>query len=183
MRSLKVFGLVCGVCVAMGGSVLRADEASGKISETGFGSFQINDKGTLRQFNLARGKSQYEPATWRPLKGDDVTIIYTVKQTKRNTTVLAVEKVTLVKAGPDTITDLPSPVTATIVETGVSGVKAKLPKGQVVKFDYKRGGGTQKVPAGWVEIPGEKVIITFHAQPNRWTDNVNFVADKVEKVK
>ena len=96
---------------------------------------------------------------------------------------LAVQKTTLVKAGPDTITNLESPVTATIVETGMSGIKVKLRRGQVVKFDYKRGDGTEKVPAGWVEAVGEKAIITFHVQPNRWTDNINFVADKVEKVK
>ena len=183
MKSIKILGLVCGLCVALGGLSTWADEATGTISDTGFGSYQIDDKGTLRAFNLSRGKSVFEPTNWRPQKGDEVKITYSATQNKRGKTVLAVQKTTLVKAGPDTITNLESPVTATIVETGMSGIKVKLRRGQVVKFDYKRGDGTEKVPAGWVEAVGEKAIITFHVQPNRWTDNINFVADKVEKVK
>ncbi len=174
---------VCGILLAISGGTTLADDATGIISDTGFGSFSIDDKGTTRQFNLSRGKSQYEPGTWRPVKGDEVKLTYAAQKNRRGSVVLAVEKVTLVKAGPDTVSDLTSPVTVTIVETGVSGVKVKLPKGQVVKFDFKRGNETEKVPAGWVVSTGEKAVITFHTQVNRWTDTVGFVADKVEKVK
>lgn len=174
---------MCGLLLAINGGSAFADEATGTISETGFGSFNIVDKDTTRHFNLARGKSKYDPSSWRPVKGDKVKVTYTSQKNRHGNMVLAVETVTLVKAGPDTVTTLESPVTVTIVETGASGVKARLPKGQIVKFDYKRGNGTEKVPAGWAEAPGEKATITFHVQSNRWTDSVGFVADKIEKVK
>ena len=174
---------VCGLLLTINAGAALADEATGTISDTGFGSFKIDDKGTARLFNLSRGKSQYEPSTWRPVKGDAVKITYEERKSRRGSAVLAVEKVTLVKAGPDTVTNLASPITVTIVETGVSGVKAKLPKGQVVKFDFKRGNETERVPAGWIVSPNEKAEITFHVQANRWTDTVGFVADKIEKVK
>lgn len=183
MKLITSFGLVCGLVLALGAIPALGDEATGTISETGFGSYKIDDNGTLREFNLSKGKSTYEPANWRPQKGDKVKVTYNAITNKRGKTVLAVQTTTLVKAGPDTITDLTSPVTVTIVETGVSGVKVKLPKGQVIKFDYKRAKGTEKVPAGWVEMPGEKATITFTVQRNRWTDNINYVADKIEKVK
>lgn len=183
MKLITFIGLACGLGLVLSGIPALGDEATGTISDTGFGSYKIDDSGTMREFNLSKGKSVYEPADWRPQKGDKVKITYAATTNKRGKTVLAVQTTTLVKAGPDTITDLKSPVTATIVETGVSGVKVKLPKGQIIKFDYKRAKGTEKVPAGWVEIPGEKATITFHTQRNRWTDNINYVADKIEKVK
>lgn len=184
MRFKTQWAWVCGILLAVSSGVALADEATGTIDDTSFGAFKINDKGTIRQFNMARGKSQYAPATWRPMKGDEVKVTYAIQKNRRGTPVLAVGTVTLVKAGPDTVTTLESPVTVTIVETGTTGVKAKLPKGQVVKFDYQRGkGATEKLPAGWVEAIGEKAVITFHVQANRWTDSVGFVADKIEKVK
>ena len=183
MKVLTSFALVFGLGLALIGTPALGDEASGTISDTGFGSYKIDDNGTLREFNLSKGKSAYEPVNWRPQKGDKVKVTYNATTNKRGKTVLAVQTTTLLKAGPDTITDLTSPVTATIVETGVSGVKVKLPKGQILKFDYKRANGTEKVPAGWIEMPGEKVTITFQIQRNRWTDNINYVADKIEKAK
>jgi hypothetical protein len=182
MNSIKLLGLVFGIYVAVNGAAVWGDEATGTISDTGFGSFKLDEKGTIRQFSLVRGKSQYEPASWSPTDGDKVTVTYSVKQNKRGITVLAVQKTKLEKAGPNTITDLTSPVTATITETGTTGIKVKLPKGQILKFDYKRG-RVEKVPAGMVDAIGDKVTITFHTERNRWSSNVNFVADKVEKVK
>lgn len=183
MKLITALGLVCGLGLLLSGIPALGDEATGTISDTGFGSYKIDDNGTTREFNLSRGKSVYEPTDWRPQKGDKVKITYSATTSKRGKTVLAVQTTTLVKAGPDTITGLTSPVTVTIVETGISGVKVKLPKGQIIKFDYKRGNGTEKVPAGWVEAPGEKADITFQTQRNRWTDNISYVADKIEKVK
>ena len=183
MKSITLIGLVCGLGLILSATPARSDEATGTITDTGFGSYKIDDSGTLREFNISKGKSVYEPVNWRPEKGDKVSISYSVTPNKRGKTVLAVQKTTLVKAGPNTIADLTSPVTAIVVETGISGVKVKLPKGQIIKFDYKRSNATEKVPAGWVELPGEKAIITFQVQRNRWTDNINYVADKVEKVK
>lgn len=175
---------VCGILLAMSSGTALADEATGTIADTGFGTFRIDDKGTARQFNLARGKSTYEPETWRPSQGDKVKVEYSAQKSRRGNTVLAVQKVTLVKGGPNYLPTPTSPVTVTIVETGTTGVKATLPKGQTVKFDYKRGkSATEKVPAGWVESSGEKAVITFHVQANRWSDSINLVADKIEKVK
>jgi hypothetical protein len=183
MKSIALVGLVFGLSMIFSATPARSDEANGTITDTGFGSYKIDDNGTMREFNISRGKSVYEPVNWRPEKGDKVSITFSVTPNKRGKTVLAVQKTTLIKAGPNTIADLASPVTVTVVETGISGVKVKLPKGQIIKFDYKRGNATEKVPAGWVELPGEKAIITFQVQRNRWTDNINYVADKVEKVK
>lgn len=183
MKSITVLGLICGLGLLLSGIPALGDEATGTVSDTGFGSYKIDDNGTTREFNLSKGKSTYEPVNWRPQNGDKVKITYNAITNKRGKTVLAVQTTTLVKAGPGTITDLTSPVTVTIAETGVSGVKVKLPKGQIIKFEYKRANGTEKVPAGWVEAPGEKATITFTVQRNRWTDNINYVADKIEKVK
>lgn len=183
MNSIKLLGLVIGIYAAVNGAAVWGDEATGTISDTGFGTIKIDDNGTTRQFNLARGKTQYEPSSWNPTDGDKVTVTYSVKQNKRGGSVLAVQRLKLEKAGPNTITDLTSPVTATITETGTTGIKVKLPKGQILKFDYKRGNRTEKVPAGMVDAIGDKVTITFHTERNRWSNNVNFVADKVEKVK
>ena len=51
-----------------------ADEVVGKVTDTGFGSFMLDDAGTLRQFNLSSRNTAYEPTAWRPTSGDEIQI-------------------------------------------------------------------------------------------------------------
>lgn len=180
MKSNSILGLICGISLIAGGFQALGDEASGTITETGFLSLKLDEKGTIRLFNASAKNTQYAPASWRPEVGDQVKIDYNVTKSRRGDPVLAIATATLTKAGPNSIGEIKSPVTVTIVETGKTGVKAKLPKGQIVKFDYDRG-KTEKSPVGWVENVGDQAIITFHSQPNRFTGKVSLVADKVEK--
>ncbi len=177
-RLFKVW-MVWGMMILVGSVVSFADEAAGRIADTGFGSFKLDEKGTLRQFNLSHSKTVYEPTTWRPNEGDEVKVAFTATPNKRGDVVLAVDKLTMVKAGPSTIANLTSPVIVEIVETGSSGVKVKLPKGQIVKFDFGRN--TKRLPAGWVMAVGEKAKITFEAKVNRFTNRVGYAAEQIEK--
>lgn len=161
------------------GIAAQADEVTGKVTGAGFGSFKLDDNGTIKQLNLSAKSSEYEPSSWRPTEGDTVTATYTV-QTGRKGEVLAVNKVTLVKAGDNTIVSLENPVTVEIVDVGSSGIKAKLPKGQILRFT--RGRRTQMEPAGWVPAAGEKAKITFKLERGGFGFGLNYVAEKIEKI-
>lgn len=182
MKFVRMLGLIFGITLMAGAVQGRADETEGTVAETGFHSLKLDEKGTLRLFNASVKKTQYEPNTWRPEVGDKVKVVYNVTKGRGGATVLEIVTSSLIKAGPNSVGDLKSPVTVTIVETGATGVKAKLPKGQILKFDYSRN-KTEKVPPGWIEAAGDEAVITFHAQPNRFTGRVALVADKVEKTK
>lgn len=180
MKREIMVGLM-GLMVAMAGSVRGlGDEAAGLIADTGFGSFKLDENGTLRQFNLSASKTQYEPNSWRPSKGDEVKVLFTTSQNRRGTTVLAVDKLIMVKPGPNTIVNLDNPVVVEIVETGASGVRAKLPKGQVIKFAFGRE--TKRSPVGWVITPGEKARISFQIKPNRFSGASIYAVDQIEKM-
>jgi len=178
MKTKVMVGLVCIACLALGRFAALGDEASGLVSEPGFGSFQLDEKGTARLFSLSSRSTAYEPADWRPAKGDEVTVTYTT-QTKRGKTLLVVDKLKLVKAGPNTIT-ISSPVTVEITEVGRTGVNAKIPTGQVIKFTYDRK--TQKLPAGWVPAVGEKANIEFRTDVGLGGFRIPRVIIKMEKV-
>jgi hypothetical protein len=171
-------GLVCIACLMAAPAVLRADEATGVITNTSFGAFQLDEKGTIRQFNLSRANSVYVPDTWFPATGDKVKVTFTVKPEK--TSVLEVQKVELLKIGPNSIPPMTSPINVEITETGRSGWKAKLPSGQIVKFEKSRN--TVLTPAGLVLAPGQKAKIDFHAEKAVFTFGITYIADKVEKV-
>lgn len=182
----KRLSVMAGIVLATIWSIpARGDEASGVITDTGFngGSFTIDDKGTTREFNLSSSKSQFEPTTWRPTKGDAVKLTFTTTQDRHGNPVLAVDKVTLVKAGPDTVAELKSPVSVEITEVGRSGVRAKIPSGQILRFGYSRG--TKKLPAGWVPAVGEKASIDFHVEAGRAFNafGISYEIDKIEKTK
>lgn len=170
---------VCGLLCC--GLAMAEEPATGIVSETGYGDFKLDEKGTVRQFNLSQKTSQFDPDAWRPTKGDKVTVTFTVTETKRGSK-LVVDKVTLVKAGPDTLLPPASPVTATVVEKGKTALLVKLAKGDG-EMRLATGKKTEYLPVGWVPQAGEKVKIDFRVEKSRMTYNVNFVADKVEKVK
>ena len=156
-----------------------ADEVVGKVTDTGFGSFMLDDAGTLRQFNLSSRNTAYEPTAWRPTSGDEIRVAFTPIQNRRGTTVLAVDQATLVKAGPHTLVDLASPVEVEITETGRSGIRGKIPSGQIVRIAYDRG--VQRIPAGWVPVVGEKARVTFRLDAERGF-TVGYWAQNLEKL-
>ena len=156
-----------------------ADEVAGKVADTSFGAFTLDDAGTLKQFNLSARNTVYEPTTWRPTAGDEIRVTYTPIQNRRGATVLAVDKAALVKAGANTLTDLASPVEVEITETGRSGIRGKIPGGQIVRFAYDRG--VQRLPAGWVPVVGEKARVTFR-QDGEHGFTVGYWAQSIEKL-
>ena len=76
-------------------------------------------------------------------------------------------------------TDLASPVEVEITETGRSGIRAKIPSGQIVRFAYDRG--VQRLPAGWVPVVGEKARVTFRLDAERGF-TVGYWAQNLEKL-
>jgi len=171
-------GVALGVWVGFVAMATVADEAGGKITDTGFGAFKLESGKETRQFNLSSSKSQYEPTSWRPTKDDEIKVAFTA--TKRGKgEVLAVDKVTLVKAGPDTVASLPSPVVVEITEVGHSGIRAKLPTGQIIRLGYQRN--YQRSPADWTPAVGDKAKVEAHVQPTM-VFTVTYLIDKMERV-
>ena len=179
MKTSGKFAVAALIAVMSSAVPSWADEVVGKVANTSFGSFMLDDAGTLKQFNLSARNTVYEPATWRPTAGDEIRVTYTSIQNRRGATVLAVDKATLVKAGPHTLTDLASPVEVEITETGRSGIRAKIPSGQIVRFAYDRG--VQRLPAGWVPVVGEKARVTFRLDAERGF-TVGYWAQNLEKL-
>lgn len=174
-RLCAVFAAVAFIAVRAG-----ADEASGKVTELGFGSFKLDEKGTLRQFNLTRDKTTYDPSSWRPAPGDEVALVFAVT-TGRKGQVLAVSQVKLTKAGPETVQDLSSPAVVEVTEVGRIAIKAKTSSGKSVRFSI--GKETQRVPAGWVPSPGEKASIEFKVEKAKVGFGVVYTILKMEKTK
>lgn len=160
-------------------SVRAADnETRGTVSELGFGKFSIQDKDNANWlYYIAKDSTSFEPGDWRPAVGDKVTVSH-IAVTKRGNTISQAVKVTLDKAGPNTL-DVKSPVTAEIVEVGRSGIQAKLSDGHVVRFDKERS--TQILPVGWQPVAGEKVTLTFVNKPATFGFGIGHYLVKVEK--
>ena len=174
MKSGSVFIVVALLFAFALPRLAAADQAIGKVQATARGSFTLDDNGTLRLFSLSSKQTAYEPATWRPTVGDQVDIQFVV-----NKGVLVVGQVKLLEAGPNTLADLASPATVTIVEKGRSGVLAKLESGQTVKF--AAGRGTAWEPAGWLPTPGETAVVEFQTLKERFGFGVVFEAVKIAK--
>jgi hypothetical protein len=181
MKVIGISRIIMCLTLITGSFQAFGEETQGTISETGFHAFRLDEKGTTRLFNASSKITQYEPASWRPEVGDQVKVVYHVTQNKKGVTILQIDTTTLIKPGPNSVNDLQSPVTVTVVEVGKSGIKARIPKGQIVKFNYNRG-KTEKEPAGWVEAVNDQALITFHRQPSRVTGKIGFIADKIEKI-
>ena len=179
MNLRTLAGCIFIVGMIAGNLAVLAEETTGVVADTSFGAFTLDEKGTIRQFNLSSSNSQYEPGGWRPTPGDEVTVNFNIVQGKRGGPVLAVAKVTLVKAGPSTVA-VTSPVVAEIVEVGKSGVSAKIPTGQIVKFTYQRS--TEKIPVGWLPAVGNKAKINVHFDKGFGGFTVSYLIDKMEKV-
>jgi hypothetical protein len=179
MNLRTLAGCMFIVGMIAGNAAVLADETTGIVADTGFGSFTLDEKGTMRKFNLSSSSSQYEPGGWRPTPGDELNVTFTVVPGKNGGAVLAVGKVTLVKAGPSTVA-VTSPIVVEVVEVGKSGVNAKVPTGQIVKFNYQRS--TQKIPVGWMPVIGNKAKLDVHFEKGFGGFKVNYLIDKMEKV-
>ena len=182
MRTTLPTGLCMTLCAMAFLSPVRANEAKGTVAEMGFGSFQLLQNGTNQTYNLSASKTAYEPATWRPTKGDELSLVFAVTTGRNGKTVNAVEKATLVKAGPDTVVSVPNPVTVEITEVGRTGIKAKLPAGQIVRFATQRS--TQYEPAGYKPAVGDKVTIAHivgSSTPLFGAYGVTYAIVKIEK--
>lgn len=173
------------VCLALfavlTAGVARAQEqASGKLTDVSIGKVTLGEgKDVARVFSLAFRTTQFEPTDWRPTKGDEVKLTYTTKEGRRGT-VLAVDKLTLVKAGPDTVVSLASPAQGEVTEKGRSAFQAKLAGGQFVKFSFSKK--TEHIPKDWVPAVGDKVKVAFRTEPALIGFSLVYLADKVEKV-
>lgn len=174
--------MLAGVVLAMAwGTTVRGEEVAGSIVELGHGTFKLNDGDITRLFNLSSKGTQYEPDTWRPAVGDDVNVDFLVVPGRRGGATLSVVKVSMLKAGPNTPADLRSPVAVEIIEVGRSGVRARIPSGHILKFNPGRGVVYQ--PPGWIPMPGEKAMITFRVQSERFGFNIDYVMERMEKVR
>ena len=169
--------LVTIACLLAFATITKADEASGIVTNTSFGAFQLDEHGTVRQFNLSRSKTIYSPDSWFPQAGDKVKVTFIVSTGSKP--VLEVQKAELIKSGPDSIPPMTSPITVEIVDPGRSGWQCKLPTGQIVKFESSRK--TELLPVGVVLAIGQKVKVSFHVE-KAFTFGINYVADKLEKV-
>ena len=104
----------------------------------------------------------YEPASWRPAVGDEVTVEYTAVD-RRGRTVLRVDKVVLVEAGPNTV-QIESPVEIRIAEAGRTAVRGVVigedgEDGASIRFARARE--SRFIPEGWAPQPGERARLTF----------------------
>lgn len=176
-----LLGLVCGVvCAAMAADKPKTEEASGMVTNTTHGAFQLQENDVLRQFNLSRADSVYEPATWYPACGDKVNVSFVTTSGVKSPT-LKVLKIKLVTPGPDTLTTpLTSPAVVEVVLTGHQDFIAKVPTGQHVKF--LTGHRTKSVPEGLVLAKGEKIKIEFRTEKAFSGFGFNHAVDKIEKI-
>jgi hypothetical protein len=117
--------VVAVACVAIRAG---ANEATGKVTESGWGSFNLDEKGTVREFSLSYERTVYDPASWRPTPGDEASVVFTNTAGKRGE-VLLVTKVKLRKAGPDTLPPLANPVTVVIDGSRTDGRQGEDPHG------------------------------------------------------
>lgn len=175
-------GWIFLVGIAMAGAAAawsRADMATGTVYDVSRGAFKLQEgKDLIRQFYLSAKTSEYTPEYWRPVKGDKVTVAFTVSRNTKRATLVA-DTVTLVTPGPHTLVNIANPMTVEITEVGRSGIFARTPSKQIIRF--ATGRHTAWTPAGWIPMAGQKAVVTFKAEKMFGGFGVNFVAEKIEK--
>lgn len=158
----------------------QIENTEGKIAETGFGKYSVAEPGGMKRlFYVSRTSSKFVPALWRPAVGDTVSIDYYVRR-RANTAKLVVQKMTLKKAGPNTV-EISSPIKVTIKETGATGFKTTLDEYKDIPKKFTRHDGTRTVPAGWIPAPGEKAVIKFHKKEATFF-GIAYLADEVKRL-
>ena len=159
---------------------VKSQEAKGMVTDTGFGSFSLDEKGAVRKFSMSVANSRCEPALWRPAKGDEVSVTFTpIPNKKDGVIVLTVDKAVLVKAGPDTVPDLKSPVVVEVTDVGRLGITGKVATGQTLEFSLQRD--TKRAPAGWTIAVGDMVKVEFKASARPFGLGVTLTAVSIER--
>ncbi|MBA7615297.1 hypothetical protein ES703_22575 [subsurface metagenome] len=154
---------------------------TGVITKQGFGSIIVKDSsGTEIKLNTGR-ETNYEPADYRCEMGDTITANYYKKVSRDGlSSLLAVKKITLVKADPNRKV-LKSPATGTIEKAGRKWFQVSIPAvNKTMKFERIRG--TKTSPDGWIPKDGQKVVIDFEKKPARWGKNYVYVIKSMKLV-
>ena len=92
---------------------------------------------------------------------------------------LTVDKVALIKAGPDTVPDLKSPVLVEVVDVGRMGLTGKVATGQTLEFSFQHD--TKRAPAGWTIAVGDKAKVEFKPSIRPFSFGVTLVVVAIEK--
>ena len=178
VASLALIGAVARGDDVKAGTV-KSQEVKGMVTDAGFGSFSLDEKGVARQFSLSAANTHYEPAIWRPSKGDEISVTFTPIPKKDGAVVLTVDKAVLVKAGPETVPDLKSPIVVVVTDVVRTGITGKVPTGQALEFSLQRD--IKRVPGGWTPAVGDTVKVEFKASTHLLTSSVSLVAVAIEK--
>ena len=154
---------------------------TGVITKQGFGSIIVKDSSGIEiKLNTGR-ETNYQPADYRCEMGDTITANYYKKVSRDGlSSLLAVKKITLVKADPNRKV-LKSPATGTIEKAGRKWFQVSIPAvNKTMKFERIRG--TKTSPDGWIPKDGQKVVIDFEKKPARWGKNYVYVIKSMKLV-
>ncbi|PXF58510.1 MAG: hypothetical protein C4B58_06530 [Deltaproteobacteria bacterium] len=155
---------------------------TGVITKQGFGYIIVKDSSGIEiKLNTGR-ETNYEPADYRCEIGDTITANYYKKVSRDGrSSLLAVKKITLVKADPNRKI-LKSPATGTIEKTGRKCFRVSIPAvNKTMKFERIRG--TKTSPDGWIPRDGQKVVIDFEKKPARWGKSYVYVIKSMKLVR
>ena len=155
---------------------------TGVITKQGFGYIIVKDSSGIEiKLNTGR-ETNYEPADYRCEMGDTITANYYKKVSRDGrSSLLAVKKITLVKADPNRKV-LQSPATGTIEKAGRKWFQVSIPAvNKTMKFERIRG--TKISPDGWIPRDGQKVVIDFEKKPARWGKNYVYVIKSMKLVR
>ncbi|MEA1990581.1 MAG: hypothetical protein U9N58_00065 [Thermodesulfobacteriota bacterium] len=155
---------------------------TGVITKQGFGYIIVKDSSGIEiKLNTGR-ETNYAPADYRCEIGDTITANYYKKVSRDGrSSLLAVKKITLVKADPNRKV-LKSPTTGTIEKTGRRCFRVSIPAvNKTIKFERIRG--TKTSPDGWIPKDGQKVVIDFEKKPARWGKSYVYVIKSMKLVR
>ncbi len=173
--------LVVLAALVLSALVATAETVQGTITKIEWGKFMLKDKtGTTRVLAISKKATTFEPMTWRPSVGEEVSVDYEQITTRSGAGVLQNLSCKLVTPTKQSIVDLQSPIEVDIIETGRSGVRARLPNGRIIKFTSSRQ--TQWEPAGWAPGIGAKARIEFVTEASGATFSVNYTMTRIEKI-
>ncbi|EKD26828.1 MAG: hypothetical protein ACD_79C00995G0001 [uncultured bacterium] len=161
-------------------SAFALDTTEGVITERGFGKFYMEDAKGMRLHILeAKKTTTYTPNTWRPANGDKIKVAYFQKPGRGGAMNLVASNIELVEGGALTL-NMKSPMEVEVLEMGRSKILVNvIAAKQSMRFDKPKN--SQLVPVGWAPMPGEKATITFHATPAKFSYDMVYVIDKMER--
>ena len=181
---LAVFTVIAAILVLCRfGVAWAADQkVTGIVAESGYSGVVLKAPGERKgvKYNTGR-ETTYNPADYRPVKGDTVTLAYYRKLLGNGKELLAVSSITLVKKESGR-KELTSPAMGVVREAGRKMMRIEFPAtGQVITMDKKRG--MDIMPPGWVPAAGDRVKVYYEKVPARFGPGVVHVIGKLEKAK